>query len=376
MKCSMPYTNLEIRNDGSFGPCCINQYSYVKDNGEKFNIARDSLEDVWNSTDRIRYATQLDNENLAECHQCWYAESSNGISKRIMENDQRFGKIKETPFSLDVKFTNACNLKCVICSPMNSSQWYSDFEFLYPGAFDNSAYKWISQIDIFEKLKNYLHTAEILEFYGGEPLSLKYYNNILKYCVDSNISKTQKIRTNTNGTIRVTDELLEYYSNFDYVGLQWSIDSLIQKEFEYQRFPAKFDVVMDNIENVLAKAPPSVNIGITYTVSALNIFSIHSMVDFVKKHNIWLHLNVLSGPDFLRFNTLPKKLINDYLNSIDVTDVKFTTLTVDNLKNYDSVENCAKMNNQLKTYLTKLDSRRNTCYKDTFDVLGSILNDI
>jgi MoaA/NifB/PqqE/SkfB family radical SAM enzyme len=293
-----------------------------------------------------------------------------------MENDQRLGKIKETPFSLDVKFTNACNLKCVICSPMNSSQWYSDFEFLYPGAFNNAAYKWISQIDILEKLKNYLHTAEILEFYGGEPLSLKYYNNILKYCVDNNISENKKIRTNTNGTIWVSDELLNYYSKFDYVGLQWSIDSLVREEFEYQRFPAKFDSVMNNIENVLAKCPPSVNIGITYTVSALNIFSIHSMIDFVRKNNIWFHLNVLSGPDFLRFNTLPKKLINDYLDSIDVTDVKFTTITLDNLKNYDSEDDCTKMNTQLKTYLTKLDSRRNTSYKDTFGILGSILNDI
>lgn len=376
MKCLMPYTNIEIRNDGSFGPCCINSYSYVKDNGEKFNIARDNLEDVWNSKDRIRYAKQLDNENLSECHQCWNAESTDGISKRIMENELRWGQIKETPFSLDVKFTNACNLKCVICSPMNSSQWYSDFEFLYPGSFDNSAYKWISQIDIFEKLKNYLHTAEVLEFYGGEPLSLKYYNNILKYCVDNDISKNKKIRTNTNGTIRITDELLDYYSKFDYVGLQWSIDSLIKDEFEYQRFPAKFDIVMDNIENVLKHCPPTVNIGITYTVSALNIFSIHSMIDFVKKHNIWFHLNVLSGPDFLRFNTLPKAMINDYLNSIDVTDVKFTTMNIENLKNYDSEPNCDSMNKKLKTYLTKLDSRRNTKYDAVFDKLGNILRDI
>jgi hypothetical protein len=85
---------------------------------------------------------------------------------------------------------------------------------------------------------------------------------------------------------------------------------------------------------------------------------------------------VLSGPDFLRFNTLPKAMINDYLNSIDVTDVKFTTMNIENLKNYDSEPNCDSMNKKLKTYLTKLDSRRNTKYDAVFDKLGNILRDI
>jgi len=371
----MPHTNLEIRNDGTFAPCCLSTHVYVKDDGTEYNIATDTPESVWNSTDRIRHANDVDSYNIPSCNHCWEVEANNGYSKRLFEQDDRGLLVKSTPRSLDIKFNNVCNLKCVMCAPGNSSMWYSDFEKLNGYKFNTSKYKWIHNVDVFNTIKPYIQEVELLEFYGGEPLLIKYHYDILNFCVDIGTSKNQKIRTNTNGTVKITDELLDTYSKFKYVGLNWSIDSLVKEEFEYQRFPANFDSVMDNLQYVIRNKPSSVSLSLTYTVNAMSVFNIGDAVKFSKDHDLFLHLNLLVSPDFLKFNILPKDQLHEYLSAIDCTGVKFNGVTLDTIMQYDTADDSEQLARKMKDYLTALDSIRKTDYTATFPKLKEFLND-
>ncbi len=371
----MPYTNLEVRTDGTFSPCCLSTYSYKKEDGTTYNIETDSVTEVWESADRIKHANAIDNSEIATCNHCWNIEKTQGYSKRIFESDERGSVVNDTPRSLDIKFNNVCNLKCVICSPINSSLWYSDYEKLKGHKFNNSKYKWIHHVDVYDKFKIYLQHAELLEFYGGEPLLIKNHYDILKHCVDSGISKDQKIRTNTNGTVKITDELLDTYSKFKYVGLNWSIDSVIKEEFEYQRYPANFDNVISNLQYVIQNKPNSVALSITYTVNAMNILSIGEMIKFAKTHKLFLHLNLLNWPNFLNFNILPKSQIVDYVSSIDDADVLYNGITLDTIKQYHESDNRDYLAGKMKDYLTALDAIRKTDFKKTFPKLAEFLND-
>jgi hypothetical protein len=88
--------------------------------------------------------TMLDGKIPASCTKCFEEESNGVASKRIweaydwMNNDLDIEKlIEETADNgtvppviryLDLRLGHTCNLKCVMCSPHDSSRWVQDYE--------------------------------------------------------------------------------------------------------------------------------------------------------------------------------------------------------------------------------------------------------
>lgn len=373
MKCSMASTNLEIRNDGTFSPCCLSSYIFKNDDGVPYHISDSAIDDVWKSSDRIKFIEELNEYDIKECNICWEIEKSGGHSKRKLENDLRvdydYFDIFSPMKSIDIKLGNVCNLKCVICSPYNSSYWYSDYQKLNGISFNNEKYKWAYKNDFVSHVHRHIKDLRMLELYGGEPMLLQSSTDILKYCVDNNYSKDIDVRMNTNGTILVTDEFLSILSNFKNVGFNWSIDSFEKNEFEYQRFPAKYDQVISNLLNVIQKRSHNISIAITYTVSVLNVFSIHSAIEFAKKYNLILHLNVLSYPDMLKFNNIKKENLDNYLKSLDDSEIKVAGIRANQLVNFSQNCNSEHNINMVREYLCELDKIRNTRYKTVIKYL-------
>jgi molybdenum cofactor biosynthesis enzyme MoaA len=371
MRCVMPHVNLEIRSDGTFGPCCLNYHVYKDSQGEAFNMATHSITEVWQSQDRRDYATRLDQAALHDCDQCWNIEDSGGRSKRQTENLLRRVGIAEHPTGLDIKFSNVCNLKCVICGPYNSTQWYSDWKQLKGREFDNSRYKWINTHDVLDKLRDYVTHCDVLEFFGGEPLLIKQHLDILHHCVSQGSAPSQEIRMNTNGTIRLTDQHLAIYAQFAKVGISWSIDSVIASEFEYQRYPAKFQEVLDNFQHCYQNQSSNMWQNMTYTINAMNLLSLPELLDFVRKYpKISLHLNILTDPKMLGFNRLPKAAIIDALRRCDAQGIRFNGPNIEDLLNMDPGHMPA---DDLIHYLDKLDALRSTNWRQSLPRLSDVL---
>ena len=65
--CPMVYNALEIETTGAFSPCCITTKQYRNDDGEKFNVATDSISTVMASQDRKEFVENFDDYFESKC---------------------------------------------------------------------------------------------------------------------------------------------------------------------------------------------------------------------------------------------------------------------------------------------------------------------
>ena len=99
------------------GLCCINS------NKQK-NVLPSEF---WKGKVRAEALKKMNADALVKgCHHCYKSESNGLNSMRTFGNVYNNLPVKELPTHLDLDFSNFCNLKCVMCSPMRSSEWAKD----------------------------------------------------------------------------------------------------------------------------------------------------------------------------------------------------------------------------------------------------------
>ena len=84
--CNVPWTNLHIYWDGSYGMCCSEKQRPHTDN-TKYNIATLKIEDWYNSLPARQFRQQiLSNDPIPACDACYSEEAAGYESRRIKEN--------------------------------------------------------------------------------------------------------------------------------------------------------------------------------------------------------------------------------------------------------------------------------------------------
>jgi hypothetical protein len=67
----MPWINISADSDGSIKPCCISSQFITKENGERYNLGYDKIEDIVNSNDYIEIRRKmLAGELVDGCSRC------------------------------------------------------------------------------------------------------------------------------------------------------------------------------------------------------------------------------------------------------------------------------------------------------------------
>ena len=153
--------------------------------------------------------------------------------------------------------------------------------------------------------------------------------------------KQVQLNYNTNATILPTAQLVELWNQFNLVKLDFSIDD-IGPRFNYQRYPADWNQVTDNLQWFLNQGPHNCMLAVNTTVSVLNYYTIAEL-------DQWLNQNfyVSQFTDPIEHRRQPV----------------FGILSMDNINNPYKIQE----------YLDSLDSRRGTDWKSTFPELKSIL---
>jgi organic radical activating enzyme len=158
-----------------------------------------------------------------------------------------------TPVGLDLKLSSICNNKCRICSPFLSSKWLQEFEELkllnedvLKGFRLNAKEKFMNNPENVEILKHWAQRIHGIDFFGGEPLLQAEHNLILKTIAETGHADNITLYYNTNGSV-YDEEICKHWENFKKVELNYSIDD-IGERFNYQRYPANYNDVMDNIK--------------------------------------------------------------------------------------------------------------------------------
>ena len=326
--CLMPWTNLHVRTDSSSRPCCL--WS-----GPSLGNARaSSIAEIWNSSVmKALRSDMMNGRSVAGCSGCYENERLGFLSMRQKNNtDLSRHRDRErltapdgtltrfSVLSLDFRFSNACNLRCRMCDPIQSSAWAADARALGLPVEGESLQKPYRDWDtLWRELQPLLEGGlEEILFAGGEPLIMEEHYRILDFLVERNLTSV-RLRYNTNfSTLRFQGRnVIDLWSHFRTVHVAASLDGAGRRG-EYLRKGLDWDTVVANREELLRRCPDVV-FSVFATVSLFN--ALH-LPDF---HREWVEkgyvernkfeLNILVSPESYRTQVLPKALKDRVLES-------------------------------------------------------------
>ncbi len=321
--CVLPWVNITVDPDGAIKPCCISHDYIKKEDGTKFNLGYDSVDDIYNSKEYVELRQKmLDNEYIPGCDVCYHNEKTGRQSRRLINNEQ----YKETtPTSsesnlkikfFDLRFGNLCNLKCRMCSPANSNQIAKEiteinnkeYSKFYP-VFDIDTDEWWETDTFDDNIKSQVDNIDTIYMTGGEPTVIEKNFEILRDLIALDKSKHITLIINTNLT-NTNPRFYQYLPNFKSVILQLSIDGY-EKVQEYLRYPSKFKQIDESIHklikihNVKLWATPVIQIGNLNTI--VDLFKYFEDIN-IKENKPLIDIRpiLLQDPQHLNIDYLPK----------------------------------------------------------------------
>ena len=246
--CSEPFNNvyLENLNGGRIAPCCMAKTEKINQYYTLYN--QPYLQDI-----RKQF---LQGKQPDACVQCWKNEQQ-GLGSRRLDKGQQ--QQKNSLISLEINVNNRCNLKCRICGPKYSTAWHSDARKMgmdIPKPSKNNLWKELN-----------LSKLQWVHFNGGEPLMSTDHAEMLEAIPNK---QNCEVYYNTNGTIRVSNAILDLWQEFKLVKIVFSIDD-VAEDFEYQRRGASWKQVEENMLWYKDNAPHNTMFGINRTISRYNV---------------------------------------------------------------------------------------------------------
>jgi hypothetical protein len=347
--CPLPWNSVSTRNNGDMRICChANSYTknrgiLRKEDGSAYNAGVDDWSEVRNS-DLLKEVrtTMLKGEWHSECERCKKEEENGFKSRRIYEGEDwgvNFGELTEEsikPYTeedgtidveslpinyMDIRYGNFCNLKCRMCGPTDSHAWYDDWVKLNnrtewkettgtvyltknkKGRYHTDAYNWFVGNEhhiksLYENAKN----LKKLYIVGGEPLIIQEHSDLLDMLVKSGHSKNLQLEYNTNLT-NITDKVYSAWENFGSIRIGASIDGY-GKVLEYQRYPANWDAIYENMQELENNKNINLKAWIAFTITVYNVYH---LPEFMK----WK----LCDSNLTRFNpaTAHRPVISEHL---------------------------------------------------------------
>jgi MoaA/NifB/PqqE/SkfB family radical SAM enzyme len=339
--CVNAYHAMSGMNNGTTKICCMHR-------PEEHNmiLGKDKISDILQKKEfrKIQKSLQKGIRHKG-CRLCWEEEDAGRQSKRLRDNERYFHEIeygKREPYQglakVELNLGNTCNISCRTCNACVSSGWMKEeFEVYERGNYNtykdfaNSMKKYHMSYDddspFWEDIESHLPTIKQFDFYGGEPFMIKKQWKLIQKAVELGYSKDIEIHYNTNGTHWPKE--VELWQYFKQINLSFSIDG-INDQFEYMRYPAKWDLVKQNIENArnLAKEYGNISVSWCVTISSINVYNIPETIDYWRAHyskDVGLYLNLVHGPAEYNIKNIPntiKSAIVEKLNTVPKTDVK------------------------------------------------------
>ena len=305
--CILPWIHFATRPNGDMRLCCSSNASgagtdhtvgLVKnENGVPANFGRETPMSAWNN-DYMRSVrnTMLEGNIPGSCTKCFKEESAGVASKRIWETANWMeegidleelisqtddnGKIPENLVYLDLRLGHTCNLKCVMCSPHDSSRWVKDHKKIFPLFKDESIKgqmqwdgknfnnSWHENPDFWKEMYQQIPNLKQVYFAGGEPLMIKEHKLFLEEIIRQGYADKILIRYNTNGLL-LSEDIIDLWAKFKKVKVGVSIDAVGDRNY-YIRYPCEWSIIVKNLHR-LDNAPANIETSIATAIQILNI---------------------------------------------------------------------------------------------------------
>ena len=130
------------------------------------------------------------------------------------------------------------------------------------------------------------------------------------HCVEKGYAKNIDIHYNTNGTQLPPKDIFDLWSYFKHVEIAFSIDD-VGEPFEYQRHPAKWREVNQNLIKFKEMRTANMDFQICSTVSIFNVFNWAKIALWVAQFQPkFFYVNTCFDPDVFNIQTLPIQVKN------------------------------------------------------------------
>jgi len=376
----------------------------------------------------------LAGERPGECDYCWNIEDLNTeyFSDRHYKTADtwawdRFEEVAKSnpqdninPSYLEVSFSNACNFKCVYCSPEISSKWLEEIQEHGPYNIKKSSHDlgWLKQVGrypykhsddnpyvtaFWDWFPEAIKQLKVFRITGGEPLMSKDVWRVLDY-IKENPQPELELAINTN--LCVDDKLITRFiaainsikGSVKRVDVYTSLEST-GVQAEYARFGLNYVTWLTNMRKVLGQTDATVAIMTTVNVLSLPTFNdfFDTVMQFRTEYNtsvehnrIPLSVNYLRWPPHLSVKILDEADRIKYSNEIkahcaawlkDNSAKKHARLY---LEEWDQVqrfceylvqnEDCTQERIDFVTFVNEIDRRRNTNFSKVFPEYTKLLN--
>lgn len=221
------------------------------------------------------------------CDNCRQLEQSGMNSFRVGTN-QGLGIYGQTdltgPARIDLMFDIGCNLACRICGTQSSTYWqkhlkqYGEWNQAISVPTDKQrVIQALSQMD--------LSNLRMLVFCGGETLLGQGYWDIAAWLADHVPNAKQQLTLcfQTNGTQPILPRNYDTIEKFHLIKLHVSLDGT-ERRFEYQRWPASWSQVTDNLISLRESLPSNVMFLVEETISIFNLYYIDELKTWVENN--------------------------------------------------------------------------------------------
>jgi len=442
--CVLPWIHLATRPNGDMRICCVANASGAKsgdytvglvkmEDGNPANFNTTLPSEAFNNEymKSIR-KTMLEGKVPASCIKCFQEEEKGVASKRIWETGtwhydgvdipELISQTKEdgsVPYKLqylDLRLGHTCNLKCVMCSPHDSSLWVQEHKKIFPifksplikkqmawepETFNND---WHENKKFWNEIYDQIPNIRQLYFAGGEPLIIKEHKIFLQEIIRRGYAKNISLRYNTNGLL-VNDDLIELWNHFKKVKVGVSLDAQEEK-LHYIRYPSDWNTIVQNLHK-LDNTKDHIHVNIALAAQILNIKHVPNFIKWKVQSNFkkinfernvvgqlqgggligvhlvwiptWLSLRVLPKEDKIEvrksFDELKDWLLANYTTSDEFWNTNpYGWKRWEGILDWMDAEDHTNLLSDFREYITTLDKQRNTNFSETFPELSHLMD--
>ena len=453
--CVLPWSHISINGNGVYRLCCHSETSksrgVLRDGqGKPFHIEGSDWNTIVNS-DKMKSIRKnmLKGKWSEDCVRCQREHVNGMISRNIYErtslaeivkpeNYPSYTKtkslthpdgsisVKDFPISfLDVRLGNLCNLKCIMCSPTDSSKWYDDYSavwgykhFYKSGERVNlitdskkklrtekNIFDWSENKDLWSQIEKRMHQFRRIYIAGGEPLLIKSHYDFLKKCIKRGVSDKLVIEYSSNIT-HIPKHVWGIWKQFKKIIIGISLDGMGPLN-DLIRYPSKWKSIKQNLLYLDKEAEGNFVLHISMTISVANIWHLPEFIEYIMQNNYkrigpWVDLPIITPhpahrPHYLNINILEDSFKEQISLRFKDYKEKFHNLDWEKLygasHRYDWKEKvnsaCRILDNYTENmrsiqydkeelmqwrsnfihFMDKLDSLRGTCWKKTLPEL-------
>lgn len=327
--CPLPWLHLSMESSSlEYKTCCVSHHLIGA--GKPLTLLTSTPEEAIQhpTMNKIRQ-NMLEGRKSQECSVCYKEESENVTSMRefyanmyksseekLKKSTDEKGNFIQKPKieNLELRLGNLCNLKCVMCSPYNSSSFDDYTEIFNKSYVPINPDQDLLTEDVLASLKGPLNDLRYLTFRGGEPLINPSHLKVLNFLVENKLAQNIDLHYTTNGTT-LPPKLKDLWKHFNTVTVWVSVEATGDVN-EFIRFPSHWKTLENNLFQLdeWAGQIPKLGWGIVTTVQVYNLPVLNELFQFLKKFSYGYKvpfINYLNDPEIFDLKMLPLHVLQD-----------------------------------------------------------------